>query len=182
MKNWGLIRKESEQKRLCDVFVARVQREPYVVHIQEGECFVVITVADERRASEPRSDHKSFVTELATEVLNAPVRPDPNGERVYTAVVRREVPVITRVSWGVRGITRTDEDGKRYLDLAKAAQIGTSSVEAETDGRFTTFRIWKERNAKSSCPDPYVERFKPVKAQAASAESKSKRDEDQESN
>jgi len=33
MKNWGLITKESEQKRLCDVFVVRFKKDYYVIHI-----------------------------------------------------------------------------------------------------------------------------------------------------
>jgi len=70
VKNWGLIRKEAEQKRLCDVFIARFKKASHVIHIQESAYNVVIGFADERIPMNVRADHKDFVIETATLILN----------------------------------------------------------------------------------------------------------------
>ena len=162
MKNWGLIRKQSEQKRLCDVFIVRFKKDSYVVHIQESPYNMVIAVADERIAKNSRSDHKQLVIETATTILNGTLKPDPNSENFHEHVyeVGPDRHKISSVTWGIDSLIIIDSTGRRTLNLAKAGEIGTTHVDAETDGRFVRFEITKCPGAvKAAFFDPYVERF-----------------------
>jgi len=159
MKNWGLIRKESEQKRLCDVFVARFEKYPYVIHIQESPYNVVIGVADERLANDARADHRNLVIETAKSILNETLKPDPNSEEVHVFKIERDELKVSRVSWGVESVKIRAKDGKRCIDLRKAWKLGATHVEVETDGRFVKFEIVKQVKGPRAFPDPYVERF-----------------------
>jgi len=162
MKNWGLIRKQAEQKRLCDVFIVRFKKDFYVVHMQESLYNMVIAVADERLAKNSRSDHKQLVIETATTILNGTLKPDPNSENFheYVSEVGSDRHKISSVTWGIDSLITMDSTGRRTLNLAKAGEIGTTHVDAETDGRFVRFEITKCPGAvKAAFFDPYEERF-----------------------
>jgi hypothetical protein len=163
MKNWGLITKESEQKRLCDVFVVRFKKGSYVVHIQESLCNVVISVSDETLARDAKTDKKESAMGTAVLFLSDKLMPDPNSEDVHVFEFTDKENKITRISWLVKDIIGTRKDGTKYTDLEKAWEIGTTYVEGETDGRFVKFEIWKETKGKRAFPDPYLERFSTAK-------------------
>jgi len=159
MRDWGLIRKESEQKRLCDVFIARFKKPPYVVHIQESPYNVIIAVADERLAKDARTNRKDLIVEIAASILNEPLKPDPNSEDLHVHEVVRDECRITIVSWLLKSVATTDRNGKKCINLVKACERGAIRVKAETDGRFVRFEIVKCVSGPRSAPDPYVERF-----------------------
>ncbi|MCD6395785.1 MAG: hypothetical protein J7M40_20055 [Planctomycetes bacterium] len=104
MKNWGLIRKESEQKRLCDVFITRFRRGPYVIHIQESPYNVVIAVADERLAKETRANHKDLVVETATSVLNQNLKPNPDSNDLHVFEVIRDGHKLSKILWIINSV------------------------------------------------------------------------------
>ncbi|HUW20717.1 MAG TPA: hypothetical protein VMW16_15575 [Sedimentisphaerales bacterium] len=161
MEKWGLITRESAQKRLCDVFIVRFRKGSYVIHIQESSYNVILTVADGRLEKEPRDGHRDLVVETALRILNDALKPDPNSADLHVFTVRGEGQKISRVSWQIESVVTTGKDGKKRVDLKKAGEIGTTSVEGETDGRFVKFEIVKCPGAVKSGFDPYVERFKP---------------------
>lgn len=161
MKNWGLIREESEQKHLCDVFIVRYKKGSSVIHIQESPGNVVIAVVDERLATDPKVDHKDFVIEVATSILNEALKPDPNSENLHVFEMVRDGCKISRVSWLIESVIVILKDGQKYTDGVKKSKIGTSYVEAETDGKFVKFNVVKCVEGKRSHPDPYAERFSP---------------------
>lgn len=163
MKDWGLIRKESEQKRLCDVFIARFKKTPYVIHIQESPYNVVIAIADERLAKDARADHKNFVVEMAMLIFNEALKPNPNSEDFHIHEIVREGGKITKISWLLESVATTDKSGKKCIDLVKAWEKGAKRVKAETDGRFVRFEIVKCVKGPRNAPDPYIERFTPSK-------------------
>jgi len=77
-KNRGVFRKASEQKRLCDVFLVRFTKGPYVIHIQESPFNVVISIADGRIVKKkPKVGHKNLVLQTAAGVLHKGLVPDP---------------------------------------------------------------------------------------------------------
>jgi hypothetical protein len=158
MKDFGLITKESEQKRLCDVFIARFKKGPYVIHIQESPCNIVIAMADERLVSDPRIDHKNLVIEMATLILNGTLKPNPDSEDLHVFELVRDNQKISRVSWLIESAA-TLKNGRKVIDDAKSCEIGASHVEAETNGRFVKFDIPKVIKGPRECPDCYVKRF-----------------------
>ena len=162
MKNWGLISKESEQKRLCDVFIARFKKDHYITHIQESPYNVVITVADERFAKEERADQKNLVIETARLILNEIFWPDPNSEDLHVSELVHNEHKISKVVWLAKSVKTTDEKGKTCGDPVIAQKIGASAVRAKTNGKLVTFEIVKRVEGKRPSPDPYVERFSPV--------------------
>ena len=156
MKDWGLIRKESEQKRLCDVFVARYKKTHYVVHIQESPYNVIVAVADERLASYARSDYKDMIIETAKSILNEQLEPDINSD---FHLFKLDDLKIRRAVWLTKDVSTTDKDGKKCANITKAVKNGAISVEAETDGRFVKFEIVKCVKGPRAYPEPYKKRF-----------------------
>jgi hypothetical protein len=159
MKNWGLIKKESEQKRLCDVFITRFRKGPYTIHVQESPYNVVITVVDERAAKGTWVDHKDLVFKIGGTILKEELKPDPKSARLFTSEVVRDEHKISKVTWILESVIRKYK-GQNVVDVTKACEVGTTSVEAETDGRFVRFEIRKE--VLPGIADPYIERFNPA--------------------
>jgi len=158
MKAWGLVRSQSDQKRLCDVFITRLKRDPYVIHIQESPADVVIAVADERLADTPRDDHRDFVFEIARAALRFEVlRPNPDLQDVHVSETTDNGVKRTKVTWVIDSVTYP-KDGRRLLSTIKASEVGASHVVAETEGRLVVFRIRKVVKGPAM-PDPYKERF-----------------------
>jgi hypothetical protein len=174
MKNWGLIRKESEQKRLCDVFVARFKKDHYVVHIQESPYNVVIAVADERPANAGAPDHKNLVVRIGGIFLNEVLRPNPKSENLHVSQREADGRKMSKVVWLIDPVATTDEKGRTCGNPLKAREIGASVVRAETDGKFVRFDITKRIKGARGHPDPYLERFKPAKSRSGSAEGNGK--------
>jgi hypothetical protein len=166
MKNWGLIRKESEQKRLCDVFIARFKKFPYVIHMQESPYNVVIGVGNEGIPTDSRAEHKELVIETGTLLLSETLKPDQDSDLRPFDVVR-DGSRISRVVWMTKGVATTDTDGKKCANLINASKNGAINVVGETDGRFVTFTIVKCVKGPKSYLDPYVERFSAPKSEAA---------------
>jgi hypothetical protein len=162
MKNWGLIRKQSEQKRLCDVFITRFRKGPYTIHVQESPASVVVVIGHENLLLTDDIDHKSLIFETGTLFLKEELRPEPKSNRVHVYKETHEKVEITRVTWQIESVLVEDEKGNTLLDLSKAAKLGTWHVEAETNGKYVRFNIEKETEGPMS-PDPYVERFDTAK-------------------
>jgi hypothetical protein len=162
MKEWGLIRKQSEQKRLCDVFITRFRKGPYTIHLQESPANVVVVIGHENLLLTDDIDHKSLIFETAYLFLKEELRPEPKSKRLHVYKETHEKNEITRVTWQIESALIEDEKGNTLLDLSKAAKVGTWHVEAETNGKYVRFNIEKETEDPVS-PDPYVERFRPTK-------------------
>ena len=162
MKNWGLISKVSEQKRLCDVFITRYSKNNYTVHIQESPYNIVVSVADERITKDPNADHKKLVIDIANMLLNENLKPDPNSENLHIYEMFYYGYKITRLTWFIDSVIVKDRDGNKCKDLTKASKVGTSNVKAETNGRFVRFEFIKETGSKAAYCDPYEERFSPA--------------------
>lgn len=160
MKGWGLVSKESEQKRLCDVFITRYKKGNNTIHIQESPYNIIIAVADERLEKNPHADHKNLIIETAQSILSEPLKPNLSSAFFHVDKIGKEGK-ITRISWVLERVAVIDKDGKTCISLSEAGKIGTTGVEAETDGRFVKFEIIKNPGAvKNAFFDPYVERFK----------------------
>ena len=160
MKSWGLIRKESEQKRLCDVFITRFKKAPYVIHIQESPYNVVIAIADERLVQDARADHENLLIETATSILNEELKPNLQPGDFHISEIVREGHKITKITWTLESIiVDRKENGTLRISLVKASEIGTRHVVAETDGRFIKFEIVKYVFGPRAYLDPYIERF-----------------------
>ncbi|MHC4638744.1 MAG: hypothetical protein ACYTBV_14785 [Planctomycetota bacterium] len=160
MKNWGLIKKESEQKQLCDVFITRFRKGPYTIHIQESPYNVVITVADDRAAKGTWVDQKDLVFKIGATILKEELKPDPKSERLFTSEIVHDEHKISSVRWILESVIRK-HNGQEVIDVTKACEIGASSIKAETDGRFVRFEIRKE--VLRGSVNPYIERFEPDK-------------------
>jgi hypothetical protein len=160
MEEWGVVRKESEQERLCDVFITRFKKAPYVIHIQESSYNVVIAFCSDNPITTPVDNRKNLVVEVANLFLNNNLKPQVGSKNLQIFGVVKEGEPITRFSWIIESVLVT-EGGKKYIDLPKAWKIGTTSVEAETDGRFVKFDIVKEAKGSAAYFDPYERRFSP---------------------
>lgn len=160
MKNWGLIRKESEQKDLCDVFISRFKKGPYIIHVQESPSNVVIAVADERLAQKARTDHKKLVVETACLILKEVFKPDPNSEDFHVSESMQDNHKISKVIWLVKSVKRTDSKGRTSGNPIIAQKIGASVIRSRTDGKVVVFDIVKRIKGKRP-PYPYVKRFSP---------------------
>jgi len=159
---WGAFRKESEQTRLCDVFLVRFTKGPYVIQVQESSYNVVISVADERLAGRPDADHQGFVSQVATAVLNAKLVADPNVDLHRVGPKRTEAgTAITTFLWFPPAAVTTDSKGRKALVGAVAENIGADHIDADTDGRLIRFDIRKFSAGSGSSGDPYQERFGP---------------------
>jgi len=158
MKEWGLISKESEQRRLCDIFIVRYKMEDYLIHIQESPCNVIIAVADERLAKSPRTDHKSLVIEMAQAILSDSLKPNSDPKFFHVDKIGQQGK-ISRISWTPEKVGVIDKNGKTCILSDEAWKIGTAGVEAETDGRFVKFEIFKTTKGPRVILDPYVQRF-----------------------
>jgi hypothetical protein len=158
MKGWGLISEQSEQKRLCDVFISRFKKGPYVVHIQESPYNVVLSVVDESLRGGANTDHQKFATALAGLVFKEQLNPDHKSDLQVLENVSKETK-ITRLVWLTKSVGTTDSSGKKCADLSKAEENGAITVQAETDGRFVRFEVIKYAGGPAMYLDPYVERF-----------------------
>jgi len=157
MKEWGVIRKESEQKRLCDVFIVRYKKDDYVIHIQESPYNIVITVSDERLVNESTMAHQDLIIKIADLILSAALKPNPTSENFHVSSKNSR---ITYVTWAIDSLHTIDDKGQKVLDLVRAGEAGTTHVDAETDGRFVRFEVIKCPGAVGNAYfDPYVERF-----------------------
>ncbi len=171
MKKWGVIRKESDQKRLCDVFITRFKKGSMTVQIQESPYNVVIAFGNEKLINDPAKNHKNFVIDVANFLLSDKIRHQSgkiihqsDSESLHVYEITKDDQKITRVTWLIDSLVVTDEKGKKMLDLSKAGDIGITNIEAETDGTFVRFEIVKSPGAvKIAYFDPYVERFGPAK-------------------
>jgi len=158
MKEWGLV-SGGKQPRLCDVFLLRFRRGHRIVHVQESPGDVIFVVADERLARKPRTDYAQFVSEISTFLLSQPIRPDLSSPDFHMADISLDKSgSFVRGSWAIDATFVRDENGNKVAtSLMKAAEIGTSSVGAETDGRFVHFRIQKAIFGPGI--DYFIERF-----------------------
>jgi hypothetical protein len=173
MKNWGAIRKESEQKRLCDVFIVRFKKGPHVIHVQESPYNVVIGVADGRIPMDSPAEHKGLVMETAALILNETLQPDPNSDLHLFEIVR-DGSQISRVVWLTKSVGTIDKHGKKCANLTNASKNGAIDVQAETNGIFVKFNIIKCVEGPKSYLDPYVQRFDPEKSMPSSPEGNGK--------
>ena len=157
MKDWGLITEPSKQKRLCDVFLIRFKKDSMVVQIQESPYNVVVAFSNEQLMGTPAGNHKNLVVEAANLLLNSNLKPQVSSENLHVSEIVKDGQTVTRVSWIIESVLFTDEHGKKCVDMLKGWEIGATSVEAETDGRFVKFDIRKEVKGKGI--DPFKERF-----------------------
>jgi len=156
MKGWGVIRKESEQKRLCDVFIVRYKKDDKTIQIQESPYNIIVMVADDRLGKSPNANHQDLIIETAQSILNESLKPNL-ASRFFHA---NEIGKITMITWVLKGVAVIDGEGKTCISLSEAGKIGATRVEAETDGRFVRFDIVKNPGAvKNAYYDPYKERF-----------------------
>ena len=162
MKGWGAITKESEQKRLCDVFIARFKKDSTVIQIQESPYNVVLSYCDERVIDSPAANHKDFVIDVASHLLNDKIRPKSNSENLVVYEPEKDGQKITRVIWTIDSlVTRRKEwkEGVGAVSMSKASVIGTTGGIAETNGVFIRFEILKCVKGPRPHLDPYTERF-----------------------
>jgi hypothetical protein len=163
MANWGLYRERAEQKQLCDVFICRFVEGPYVIHIQESPSDVVISIADERLADNPKppTAHADFIAAMASAFLHQDLVPD--RARDWFQFEPRSTPdggAITGVQWHPPSIVGRDEKGVRLIDTERAGKIGTFQIGADTNGAFVRFNVFKSAGKGPRLTlDPYVRRF-----------------------
>jgi len=167
MKNWGVFRKASEQKQLCDVFLVRFTKRqgPYVIHIQESSFNVVISIADERIVKKkPKAGHKDLVLQTAAGVLHKDLVPDPAKDLFQRKPkATRDGGTISGLIWCPPSAVGKDKKGRKSISTHVTAKIGTFQIEADTDGRFVRFDIKKAGGGPRLVRDPYVQRFSPPK-------------------
>jgi len=158
MKEWGVIGKESStQGRLCDVFITRFKKGDVVVQIQESPYNIIVTFSNEKLKNSPVVKHKDLVIEVADLLLNSNLKPVVGSESLHIFEIVNNGQNITRVSWPIESVKFIDKHGNKCIDLHKAGEIGTTSVEAETDGRFVKFALIKE--IEGAGVKPFVRRF-----------------------
>ncbi len=158
MRGWGLVRPESEQRRLCDVFISRFQKGPYSVHVQESPGNVVLTIGHEDLPTAGDLDHEALVFQTSRLFLRQELRPNPQSKLLHVSRKEQSDVAITKVMWSIESVVGTDEKGNTYRNGVKAEQLGTWHVTAETDGRFVRFDILKFVNSPTQL-DPCMERF-----------------------
>lgn len=166
MKNWGVFTKASEQKRLCDVFIVRFTKGPYVIHIQESPFNVVISIADGRIVKKkPKADHKDLILQTAAEVMNKDILPDPaKGLYERKTKAARDGGTISGLVWRPPSVVGKDKEGRGFIKTDVASKIGTFEIYADTDGAFIRFDIVKSAGVGPMLVrDPYVQRFSPPK-------------------
>jgi hypothetical protein len=148
-------------KETTDVFLVRIQKGPQVIQIEETLSTVVIIVGNDRLATQRRSDHAQFVGEVSASLLQEPLRPILSSSRFYATNLGagKDGTKISRVSWPIESVLVRDANGKEAMSHAKAVEVGTVSVEAETDGRFVRFELRKHVDAPGV--RPFVRRFAP---------------------
>lgn len=158
MKGWGVIGENvSTQDRLCDVFITRFKNGDSVVQIQESSYNVVIAFSNEKLKDSPAVNHKDLVVEVADLLLNSNLKPQVDSKIFHVFEFIDKGQKITRVSWSIESVKSVDKHGGKNIDLHKAGEIGTTSVEAETDGRFVKFAIRKEIDGPGI--NPFASRF-----------------------
>ena len=161
MKNWGVFTKASEQKRLCDVFLVRFTKDPYVIHIQESSYNVVIGIADKRIVKKkPKAGHKDLVLQTAAAVLHKNLVPDPAKDLFQRKPkATDDGGTISGLTWQPPSVVYRDKKGRRVVKTDVAAKIGTFEIYADTDGAFVRFDIIKFVRGPVSTYDPYIQRF-----------------------
>jgi len=158
LKNWGLIREEAQQKRLCDVFIVRLKKGPLVVQMQESPFNVVLSVADERLNAKRNPNHKELAIDIAKHVLREELNPDPKSDLQAFSSSSNGITV-TKIIWLTKSVGTADPNGKKCANLSQAEKNGAIEVETETDGTFVRFDIVKYSGGPAAYLDPYVARF-----------------------
>ena len=158
MREWGLIQKAADQKRLCDVFIVRFKSMNRIVHIQESPANVVIIVSDETRANDANQNMKEFVLTSARELLKDSLAPPTNPALLHEAVLSDSPEKMIRVSWLIESVIRV-KNGRKIVDSNLASRVGCFNVEAETNGKFVRFNVGKIVDGPRVGLDPYKERF-----------------------
>jgi hypothetical protein len=170
MRAWGTVRKEAGQPRLCDVFVVRFRKGPYLIHVQESPCNVVITVADEDLARKKAAGEdvakaapKELVIQMAQAILNKVLWPDQAGKYFRQSPDRDlKIGKLSTFGWLPPSAVRQDEQGRLIGSGVEEEKLGTmGAVTAETDGSFVRFEIVKYLGGPRSYEDPYQNRFAP---------------------
>lgn len=165
MKNWGVFGKASKQKRLCDVFLVRFTKGPYIIHIQESSFNVVISIVDKRIAKKkPKADHKNLVLQTAAVILHNDLVPDPAKDLFQPKPkTTRDGGTMSKLIWSPPSAVDKDKEGRRIINTDVAAKIGTFEINAETDGGFVRFDIIKAARGPVFYHYPYIERFPKTK-------------------
>jgi len=159
LKETGLIKEASKQKRLCDVFLVRYQIGSQIIQIQESPFNVVIVYADEQNAPKPRTDRQAYILEVSKSLLRETICPNPGSEDFNVIENTINGKIWTKVIWAIDSVIVKEPDGRKATSLPKVWEIGTSSVEAETNGAFIRFEIIKSPGDKRASYDPYEKRF-----------------------
>jgi len=164
MANWGLYKEEAEQQALLDVFICRLARGPYAVHIQESPFNVVISVADKRLAHGPREQaaHERFIIQIASELLHQDILPDwAEDLKQHPPQPGADGRALTRVQWQPASVV-IEEPGRSWwsVDPEEAGRVGTHLISAETDGAYVRFDVVKATGGgPRTFYDPYARRF-----------------------
>jgi len=162
MEQWGLVRGDIVQQdgRLCDVFIVRFEKEPYVLHIQDSHANVVIAVEDTTPGGAAVAEHEELVIRTAKAILREALIPGhpPPIVRKY----KKRGRVVTRLIWNPPSVVVSVGPGyRRTIRGVEVQKVGTSLLRAETDGRFVRFDIAKDSGAADDL-DPYEKRFSPT--------------------
>jgi hypothetical protein len=158
MKGWGLVKAESEQKRLCDVFIVRFRKAGYTVHLQESPANVVVTIVQEAPAPDADMDHKNLVFRTAAWFLKEELQPNPESKWLRVFKEEKGGLELTTVRWWIDSVIVEGPGNRTGYDGSKTAKLGTWNVVSETDGRYVRFIIHKNIPGPVG-PDVYAKRF-----------------------
>jgi hypothetical protein len=158
MKAWGLVKPEAEQKRLCDVFIARFRKGGYTAQLQESPANVVMTIAQENPSPDANTDHRNLVFRTAALFLKEELRPNPESKGLHVIRAEKAGVAITTVTWWIDSVMVEGPGNRTAYDGTKAAELGTWNVVSETDGRYVRFIIHKKIRGPVA-PDVYAQRF-----------------------
>jgi hypothetical protein len=158
MKRWGFVRQASRQSAVCDVFLARFQKGPYSVHIQESPGNVLMTIGCENLPPDGGPDQQALVFQTAGVFLREELRPNPQSKHLHVYRDDKNGVVTTKVMWQIDSVLVEDEKGNTWRDGGKAAELGTWHVVTDTNGRYVRFDIQKFVNEPRR-PDPCAKRF-----------------------
>jgi hypothetical protein len=158
MKAWGLVKPEAEQKRLCDVFIARFRKGGYTAQLQESPANVVMTIAQENPSPDANTDHRNLVFRTAALFLKEELRPNPDSKGLHVIRAEKAGVAITTVTWWIDSVMVEGPGNRTAYDGTKAAELGTWNVVSETDGRYVRFIIHKKIRGPVA-PDVYAQRF-----------------------
>lgn len=156
MKQWGVALDTEKETRRADVFLVRYVCQGLVIQMQESNSNVVLTVAASGPAG-TAADPKQFVLDTGTKILKDGLMFGPS-DKVFTRADKGTASTITRLSWSPPATVVTDENGSRGVSSLKGGELGTSSISANTNGRFIRFDILKNDGGPSMI-NPFVKRF-----------------------